>query len=481
MAPSNSTHAGKFLGTQVNGFSMALEGMGPIIPYYWNKMVSIDFQTGDTLGLTYIICFLSILTLVALCLLAALIIKARSHAPENRFMAILLLAEGYRVMASWYNTYPFGANMLPVMEQYRVGWYFCSLLCLFMYLSTVSFYPPKRLEFMANKNIRNNLWWALPVLTAVLIGALVASSGSVVEAFGGNYHIECRSIDEEVILTATPGSPPIEAGCVETEETFPYSWFIPGSSDAGKFLLLAPPLSAILAAFMMRSAWHRFDEENGMEHKANEARSLFIGFAGKATIKGIMVMSIVYLTARFGDFNLADLASIDGDLLPIYLYCLYGFMFSILLTGMFEGFMFSYAILKNDILGIDEQLRRSMSWGAFLFFGAVAILIVAELLEGVIPYGGITSALVVGVPLTVMRKPIYNTINLIVVVLMPEAFTKDELSYIEAFSTVMDDGILTENERKLLTLQAKNLGLDESRVEYLEAWYVESLGASEEE
>ena len=143
--------------------------------------------------------------------------------------------------------------------------------------------------------------------------------------------------------------------------------------------------------------------------------------------------------------------------------------------------MFSYAILKNDILGIDEQLRRSMSWGAFLFFGAVAILIVAELLEGVIPYGGVTSALVVGVPLTVMRKPIYNTISLIVVVLMPEAFTKDELSYIEAFSMVMDDGILTENERKLLTLQAKNLGLDEARVEYLEAWYVESSGASEEE
>ena len=143
--------------------------------------------------------------------------------------------------------------------------------------------------------------------------------------------------------------------------------------------------------------------------------------------------------------------------------------------------MFSYAILKNDILGIDEQLRRSMSWGLFVFTGAVAILIVAELLEGVIPYGGVASALVVGVPLTVMRKPIYNTINIIVVILMPEAFTKDEMSYIEAYSMVMDDGILTENERKLLSLQAKNLGLDDSRVEYLEAWFAESLGSSEEE
>ena len=461
--------------------AMALDGMGPILPYYWNKFMQINFQTGDTLGLTYIICILSILTLIVLCFLAALILKARSHAPENRFMAILLLAEGYRVMASWYNSYPFSADMLPVMEYYRVGWYFCSLLCLFMYLSTVSFYPTKRLDFMANEKIRNNLWWALPVFTAVIIAALISSSGSVVDAFGGNYHIECNDVNEEVVLTATPGSPPIEAGCVETEESFPYSWFVPGSSPAGKLLLLAPPLSAIVAAFMMRGAWNRFDQEDGMENQANEARSLFIGFAGKATIKGLLVMSIVYMTFRFGDFNLADLASIDGDLLPIYLYCLYGFMFSILLTGMFEGFMFSYAILKNDILGIDEQLRRSMSWGVFVFTGAICILVVAELLEGIIPYGGVASALVVGVPLTVMRKPIYNTINILVIILMPEAFTKDEQSYLEAYSMVMDDGILTENERKLLTLQAKNLGLDEARVEYLETWYSESLSPSDEE
>ena len=454
--------------------------VGPILPYYWDKFMEINFQTGDTLGLTYIICFLSILTLFVLCFLAALILKARSHAPENRFMAVLLLAEGYRVMASWYNTYPFSADMLPAMEYYRVGWYFCSLLCLFMYLSTVSFYPPKRLDFMAKEKIRNNLWWALPVLTGVIIAVLIASSGSVVNTFGGNYHIECTALDEEVILTATPGSPPIEAGCVETEETFPYSWFVPGSSPAAKLLLLAPPLSAILAAFFMHRAWRRFDEEDGLEDQANEARSLFIGFTGKATIKGLLVLSIVYMTARFGDFNLADLASIEGDLLPIYLYCLYGFMFSILLTGMFEGFMFSYAILKNDILGIDEQLRRSMSWGVFVFTGAVCILIVAELLEGIIPYGGVASALVVGVPLTVMRKPIYNTINHLVVILMPETFTKSEQSYLEAYSAVMDDGVLTQNERKLLVLQAKNLGLEQTRVDFLEDWFNSQLLIEEE-
>jgi hypothetical protein len=460
--------------------AMALDGMGPLLPYYWEKFFQINFETGETLGLTYFICFLSILTLIVLCFLAALILKARSHAPENRFMAVLLLAEGYRVMASWYNTYPFSADMLPYMEYYRIGWYFCSLLCLLMYISTVSFYPPKRLDFMANEKIRNNLWWALPLITAVIIGALLSSSGSAASAFGGNYHIECPT-EGDVVVTYGPDSAPIEASCIENQEYLPYSWFVPGSSSVGKLLLLAPPLSAIAAAFFMRGAWKRFDGEEGKAEEANEARALFIGFSGKATIKGLMVFSMVYMTAKFGDFNLADLASIEGDLLPIYLYCLYGFMFSILLTGMFEGFMFSYAILKNDILGIDEQLRRSMSWGVFVFTGAICILVVAELLEGIIPYGGVASALVVGVPLTVMRKPIYNTINILVIILMPEAFTKEEQSYLEAYSMVMDDGILTENERKLLTLQAKNLRLDESRVEYLETWYAESLESSDEE
>ena len=119
-----------------------------------------------------------------------------------------------------------------------------------------------------------------------------------------------------------------------------------------------------------------------------------------------------------------------------------------------------------------------MSWGVFVFTGAVVILIVAELLEGIIPYGGIASALVVGVPLTVMRKPIFNTINAIVIVLMPEALTKEELRYIEAYSMVMDDGVVTKNERKLLVLQAKNLELDEERVEFLELWYMNSISKS---
>jgi hypothetical protein len=39
----------------------------------------------------------------------------------------------------------------------------------------------------------------------------------------------------------------------------------------------------------------------------------------------------------------------------------------------------------------------------------------------------------------------------------------------------MDDGIVTVDERKMLNLQAKTLGLDEERVNHLESFFLSQL------
>ena len=123
----------------------------------------------------------------------------------------------------------------------------------------------------------------------------------------------------------------------------------------------------------MRAGWKRFKDDPDRQNEAMEARSLFLGFAGKAFIKGTMVFCIVAMVIRFGDFNLADVTSIidtEGEgVVFLYLVLFYGFLFSILLTGVLEGFMFTYAILKNEILGIDEQLRRTFSAALFATAG----------------------------------------------------------------------------------------------------------------
>ena len=97
------------------------------------------------------------------------------------------------------------------------------------------------------------------------------------------------------------------------------------------------------------------------------------------------------------------------------------------------GFPFShYAILKNEILGIDEQLRRTFS--ALCFFatlGGIALLTTSEVIEGFVPGGGLAAGLIVGAPLVVLRKPIFNAIQNFSSVLMPEAFTAAEKSYLK--------------------------------------------------
>jgi len=231
---------------------------------------------------------------------------------------------------------------------------------------------------------------------------------------------------------------------------------------------------------MMRSAW-KLSKAEGRDDDANEARSLFIGFTGKATIKGMAVIAIIATTVMFGRFNLADMTTIENvDQLVIYFYCLYAFLFSILLTGMFEGFMFTYAILKNDILGIDEKLRQAFSTTIFASLGGIMLIAATETMEGYIPGGGLVGGLIIGAPLVVLRKPIFTVINNFSTMLMPEAFTKAELSYIEAYEIAMEDRIITENERKFLKMQAKTLGLDQERIEYIESWYNTNLENEEE-
>ena len=268
------------------------------------------------------------------------------------------------------------------------------------------------------------------------------------------------------------------------EDYAPYVYMVPGNSTVGQLLLVLPVFSAVIAMVFMRKSWKSLAQDPETESQAIEARSLFIGFAGKAIIKGAMVFGIVSMVIIFGDWNLADVATVSeeyGDqALTIYLFILYGFLFSILFTGMLEGFMFTYGVLKNEILGIDETLRKTFSTAIFATLGGVSLLVASEMMEDLVGGGGLIGGLIVGLPLIVLRKPIFSAINSFSTVLMPEAFTKAELSYIEAYEIAMEDRIITNEERKFLKLQAKALGLDDDRIVYIESWYDSNLENEEE-
>ena len=191
---------------------------------------------------------------------------------------------------------------------------------------------------------------------------------------------------------------------------------------------------------------------------------------------------MIYISGKYGEFDSSDLINVElNDSFKYYFFGLYGFLFSALFAGLFEGIMFTYAILKNDVLGIDEKLRNTFSTAMFATIGAIAFLVASELVENLVGGSGWIGGVLVGAPLIVLRKPIFTVINGFSSRLMPESFTGPERTYLEAYELAMEDMVVTEEERKFLQLQAKTLGLDASRIAHLEAWYDATLSSDEEE
>ena len=454
-------------------------GIGSIGRYYMNWLTDIDFAKGKTVGLIIVNGFLGILTFLFLSVLAALIIRARPKNAENRFMCVLLIAEGYRVLVGWYNIYPFEASqeLLGAVVYYRTGFLYCNLLCALMYLGTIFFYPIKALDVLNRSSIKNHLWWALPCLSFALVYAVVSSNG-LLETVGSAYHTKCPIGYEgkDAIITAYADSEMIDGLCYNE---YPYVIILPETKALGKLLMLLPLFSAVVSSLLMLGAWRRYEKESNKEEEALEARSLFIGFIGKIIFKGTMLGCIILMTIKFGEFNAAQAPSIaethGTEVVQLYNILIFSFMYSILFTGMLEGVMFSYAILKNEILGIDEQLRATFTAAMFAGVGAIALLVASEAMEGLIGGGGLIGGLVIGVPLIILRRPIFSLLSKLSTLLMPESFTAAEKDYLAAYEVAIANGLVSVEERKLLSLQAKALGLGKSRVEYIENWYDEQL------
>ena len=452
--------------------------------WYVETIRNIDFQDAWT-GVGIIHAFLAVLTLIFLLTLSTMIYRARPDSPENRFMSLMLMVEGLKTAVTWYLIYPFGPEFLPIIQNWRVVYYTMCLLSILMYLSLSSFYPVKFLGFMTKDSIKKNLYWALPVISVVMMSVIITSSGGVYETFSGALHVDCPEGGGEgdAVVTTSYGEDGLTGNCIE--EWAPYHFMTVEQSDFARLLLMSPVLSAFVALAFMRNAQKSLsideDDEEAVQ-KSTEARAIGIGFAGKTFFQGTMLISIIYISATYGKFDSSDLLNIElGDPLKFYFFGLYGFLFSSLFAGLFEGILFTYAILKDDVLGIDEKLRRTFSTAIFATVGAIAFLVASEIVENLVGGSGWIGGVLIGAPLIVLRKPIFTVINGFSSRLMPESFTASERTYLEAYSAVMEDFEVTEGERRLLVLTAKNLGLSDARVEHLESWHDAEIASSTEE
>ena len=193
-------------------------------------------------------------------------------------------------------------------------------------------------------------------------------------------------------------------------------------------------------------------EDSG--YNLQEIKALRTGFVVKVTFMLGGFTTLIGLSIAFGlsspEMTLFNpettndrgvkIAAIGG---PLMLLCH-------ILSALFEGTIFTYAILKHEVMGIDERLRKGFTAAAFTGFGALSLLIASEAVETAIPGGGLVGGLIVGVPLIALRRPIFRVFSNLSAALMPEAHTMQELQYLEVFAAANADGIITSKELSLI-------------------------------
>jgi len=446
--------------------------------YYVRMLTNIDLFKGETIGISIIFSWLGLFIMIYLFILASLILRARPSAAENRFMFLLLVAEGFKASFDWKYLYPFGPEMMPIFQNVRVVWYFFLVLSLLLYVSVCAFYPVKFFGFMNNKKVRNNIYWILPVISLLIVFSIIRSNDGIGNVFGNMYYVKClTSTQEQPIYESYPiHDTDYQTSCFDTPEYHPFAYFINESTPISILLVWSQVLFSFISLLFMRNAQKNLESSGSNKERAAEARAMFIGFTGKTIFQGTAVAFMIFLLAQFGRINLADVSRYLGQeyKVGIFMVGLYGFTLSILATALFQGVMFTYAILKNEILGIDQRLRSVFSNAVFAAIGGILLLITSETMESLLGFGWIGS-IIIGVPMIILRRPILTILNRMSGALMPESLTKNDKTYLDAYELAIADGIITEKERGMLSFQAKTLGLSDDRLKFLESQFDDKI------
>ena len=155
--------------------------------------------------------------------------------------------------------------------------------------------------------------------------------------------------------------------------------------------------------------------------------NLFIFF-----LHGCQVTFIEEVVWRYGDPDFSDRIK----------YFLWTFGFAVTPVAIaFECMMFVHATLKDTVFGIDNNLSKTFRTAVFTGIGVVAFVIGSEAMESLIGYG-MAGGVMVGVALLIIRKPILGLLDTISSKFIPSSHTMEELAYLEAYATAMEDQII---------------------------------------
>lgn len=442
--------------------------------YFVRLLTNLNENTIVNFLIPHLLSVLGFLTAGMMMYLAVLIYRANPENAKNRFLSFLLAFEGIGAGAlNFFGTYPFPVDYIDGLYSVRYISGSTGMIRLLFYASIAAFYFDKKWMQGVRALFASKLLWLTPIIGFGLFMATLSALGGDVQAMGDMYMLECDGPGEgnhetyggtEFIFNTTcPAS---------LEPVYPLSATKIGVGP------LQPIIVPLTALFLLIStvALYRIDPtaiDATTSIDERELRAVRFGF----------LIKLIFLVGATALIILADSLMNSGDLVgsDIIQGNLFfsSFQSITLFMNIFGSFMmgvlFAYAVLKQDVLGIDEQLRRTFTGTIFAAVGAVSFIAGTEIMENLIGVGWV-GAVLMGSVLILTRKSVLASISSVSNLLLPEVHTKEEDAYLELYKLAVEDGYVSDKERTMLNLQATTYGLSSKRISHLEAWYHASMG-----
>ena len=450
--------------------------VGSPLSYYLRAM-------GSFIGYWNLLAIFSILSGIFLLFLAYLILKANPQKTKNRFMALMLVTEAIRcftAMLFWLYAWP--EEALNFLKPARVAYYTMSLQLFILYMVAATFYSEKKWAKQISGFFRLHGLYLLPMfcLSVILIASHFLGGTNV--AIGDISWIYCESVGPGQGSTYSGEPLPFEPGCSEEfESVYPMTFTNVVIGPLSRILLFVPLIGAIVATVTLTRSKNRIDKVKN-SNQLDEVKAVRLGFIGKTILQVTTTLILFWMISIIGGPPTLEINPFNPNIeVTTALYILPALMpTAVVFAALFEGIIFTYAVIKNDMFGIDERLRKTFTTTIFAGSGAILFLISTELMESVFNQGWL-GGVFIGMTFILMRKPILSTLEVFSSKLIPESHTQAELGYLEMYSLAMKDDIITVKERSMLNLQAKTLGISEERVSELERNFNVQLGLHESE
>ena len=432
---------------------------------------------GSFIGYWHMLAIFSILSGVFLLFLAYLILKANPKKAKNRFMALMLVTEALRCFTSmlfWVYAWP--EEMLNILRPGRVVYYTMSLQLFFLYMAAATFYSKRAWAEKISGFFQFHGLYLLPLFCLTFILVVSSFMGGTNTSIGDISWIYCESTGPGRGSTVTGTDLPFDVTCPEDyENVYPMTFTNVVIGPLSRILLFVPLLGAIVATIALTKSRNSINDSEDA-NLIEEVRAVRLGFLGKTAMQVTTSLILFWMISIIGSSPNLEVSPFNPDLeLSTALLALPPLMpTAVVLAALFEGIIFTYAVVKNEMFGIDEQLRRTFTTTIFAGSGAVLFLISTELMETVFDQGWL-GGVIIGATFLLLRKPILSTVGGVSSRLIPESHTREELGYLEMYYLAKKDENITENERSMLDLQARSYGITEERKAYLEEWYDKML------